>query len=185
VVHGQREPRDVPIYIGATGPQMLELAGEIADGVLLNYLVAPRYNALAMERLEVGARRAGRSLEELDRPQLIVCSLDEDREVALRRARRLVTQYLGQQPTIMLAEGVPRELLEEINQVLTWPVGEEEFEQVIELVPDEVVQALTASGTPEECRARVRDYLEAGATCPVLYPLGDVRAMIDAFAVGE
>src|SRR5512142_3274554 len=45
VVHGRREPRQVPIYIGATGMQMMELAGEIADGVLLNYCVPPEYNA--------------------------------------------------------------------------------------------------------------------------------------------
>ena len=51
-------------------------------------------------------------------------------------------------------------------------------------VPDEVVQLITASGTPDECRAKVAEYIEAGCTCPVLYPLGDdVRAMIDAFAV--
>jgi 5,10-methylenetetrahydromethanopterin reductase len=45
------------------------------------------------------------------------------------------------------------------------------------------VQQITASGTPEECRAKVREYVEAGATCPVLYPLGDVRLMIDTFGV--
>ena len=45
VVHGDRSPRHVPIYIGATGMKMMELAGEIGDGVLLNYLVGPRYNA--------------------------------------------------------------------------------------------------------------------------------------------
>jgi 5,10-methylenetetrahydromethanopterin reductase len=54
------------------------------------------------------------------------------------------------------------------------------------LVPDEVVQMITASGTPDECRAKVREYVEAGCTCPVLYPLGDdVHAMIDAFAGGS
>jgi 5,10-methylenetetrahydromethanopterin reductase len=45
---------------------------------------------------------------------------------------------------------------------------------------------ITASGTPDECRAKVREYVDAGATCPILYPLGDdVRAMIDAFAWGK
>jgi hypothetical protein len=53
------------------------------------------------------------------------------------------------------------------------------------LVPDDVVQMITASGTAEECRAKVREYVEAGCTCPILYPLGDdVRSMIDAFADG-
>ena len=72
VVHGRKEPRNVPIYIGATGMQMMELAGEIADGVVLNYLVSPKYNAQAMEHLDIGAKLSGRRAEDLDRPQLIV-----------------------------------------------------------------------------------------------------------------
>jgi 5,10-methylenetetrahydromethanopterin reductase len=185
VVHGRKEPRNVPIYIGATGMKMMELAGEIADGVVLNYLVSPKYNETALEALERGAKKAGRSLDDLDRPQLVVCSLDEDRAKALNNARKLVTQYLGQQPHIMKASGVSQDLLDEINRVLTWPASEEEIERAMELVPDDVVQFITASGTPDECRAKVREYVASGATCPILYPLGDdVRAMIDAFAQG-
>jgi 5,10-methylenetetrahydromethanopterin reductase len=115
-----------------------------------------------------------------------VCSLDEDRDAALDRARELVTQYLGQQPHIMKASGVDQSLLDEIAKVLTWPAGPEEIHGAMGLVPDEVVQLITASGTPDECRAKVLEYVEAGCTCPVLYPLGDdVRAMIDAFAPGD
>jgi 5,10-methylenetetrahydromethanopterin reductase len=65
VVHGRREARRVPIYIGATGDQMMELTGEIADGALLNYCVPPEYNDRALELLERGARRAGRRLYDL------------------------------------------------------------------------------------------------------------------------
>ena len=55
----------------------------------------------------------------------------------------------------------------------------------MKLVPDDVVQLITASGTADECRAKVREYVEAGCTCPILYPLGaDVGAMIRAFAGG-
>jgi 5,10-methylenetetrahydromethanopterin reductase len=182
IVHGDRSPKDVPIYIGATGMKMMELTGEIADGVLLNYLVSPAYNREAMAHLSAGAERAGRSVEKIDRPQLIVCSLDEDRQRALDNARKLVTQYLGQQPHIMKASGVSQDLLDEIGRVLTWPAEEYQILEAMRLVPDEVVQLITASGTPDECRAKVREYIEAGCTCPVLYPLGDdVRAMIDAF----
>ncbi len=185
IVHGRREPRNVPIYIGATGPKMLALAGEIADGVLLNYLVSPAYNASALEQLEQGAKLSGRSVYDIDRPQLVVCSVDRDRKMALDNARKLVTQYLGQQPHIMKASGVSQELLDEIHQVLTWPATEEQIERAMELVPDDVVQLITASGTPEEVRAKVREYVAAGCTCPVLYPLGDdVRLMIDTFAQG-
>jgi 5,10-methylenetetrahydromethanopterin reductase len=183
IVHGDRSAKRVPIYVGATGMKMMELSGEVADGVLLNYLVSPAYNREAMEALDAGARRAGRSLEEIDRPQLVVCSLDRDRARALENARELVTQYLGQQPHIMKASGVSQDLLDEIGRVLTWPAEEHQIREAMRLVPDEVVQLITASGTPEECRAKVQEYIAAGCTCPVLYPLGDdVRAMIDAFS---
>ena len=186
IVHGDRSPKHVPIYVGATAMKMMALAGEIGDGVLLNYLVGPDYNRTAMAALAEGAARVGRTVDDIDRPQLVVCSLDDDRSVALDRARELVTQYLGQQPHIMKASGVDPSLLEEIGAVLTWPASAEEIEQAMHLVPDDVVQLITASGTPEECRAKVREYVESGCTCPILYPLGDdVRAMIDTFADGR
>ena len=186
IVHGDRSPKHVPIYVGATGMRMMEVAGEVGDGALLNYLVSPKYNVLALDALSRGAARAGRTLESIDRPQLVVCSLDPDGAVALDRARELVTQYLGQQPHIMKASGVDQGVLSEIAKVVTWPASPEEIRRAMKLVPDDVVQMITASGTAEECRAKVRDYVDAGATCPVLYPLGeDVPAMIDAFADGR
>ena len=104
---------------------------------------------------------------------------------ALDAARKLVTQYLGQQPHIMKASGVSQDLLDEIGQVLTWPATEEQILEAMKLVPDDVVQMITASGTPAEVKAKVREYIASGATCPILYPLGeDVRLMIDTFAGG-
>ena len=185
VVHGRKEARNVPIYIGATGPKMMALTGEIADGVVLNYLVSPKYNEMAMAQLEIGAGKAGKSVYDIDRPQLVVCSVDQDRNRALDAARKLVTQYLGQQPHIMKASGVSQDLLDEIGQVLTWPATEEQILEAMKLVPDDVVHMITASGTPGEVKAKVREYIAAGATCPILYPLGeDVRLMIDTFASG-
>jgi 5,10-methylenetetrahydromethanopterin reductase len=184
IVHGDRSPKHVPIYVAATtGMRMMELAGEIGDGVLLNYLVGPVYNRVALEHLAMGAERAGRTLDDVDRPQLVVCSLDDDRSLALDRARELVTQYLGQQPHIGEASGVDPSLLEEIGAILGWPATHEQIERAMALVPDEVVQLVTASGTADECREKVAEYVAAGCTCPVLYPLGDdVEAMLEAFA---
>lgn len=181
-VYQDRRPKDVPIYIGATGMQMMELTGEIADGVVLNYLVSPEYNQKAMEALMAGADRVGRSIDSIDRPQLVVCSVHEDRKTALDMARQMVTQYLGQQPHIMKASGVPQSLLDKVGSVLTWPATHEQVIAASKHVPDEIVQMLTASGTPAEARQRVTHYLKNGATCPILYPLGDVKAMIDAFS---
>jgi 5,10-methylenetetrahydromethanopterin reductase len=181
-VYQERQAKDVPIYIGATGMKMMELAGEIADGVVLNYLVSPEYNQQAIAALEVGLARSGRTIDDVARPQLVVCSVHEDRAVALDRARLMVTQYLGQQPHIMKASGVPQTLLDRVGEVLTWPASHEQVAAAARLVPDEIVQMLTACGTPEEARQRVSHYVRNGCTCPILYPLGDVNATIDAFA---
>ena len=184
-VHQERRPKDVPIYIGATGMQMMELTGELADGAVLNYLVSPAYNKDAIAALERGAAKSGRTLADIDRPQLVVCSLDTDRKAALDNARLLVTQYLGQQPHIMKASGVPQEMLDEIGKVLTWPATHDEVVAASKLVPDEVVQMITASGEPDEVREKVGEYVTNGCTCPILYPLGDdVKLMIDTFAGG-
>ena len=180
-VYQERRAKDVPIFIGATGMQMMELTGEIADGAVLNYLVAPDYNERAIEALERGAAKAGRTLDDIDRPQLVVCSVHEDRQTALDMARMMVTQYLGQQPHIMKASGEPQSLLDKVGEVLTWPATHEQVEAASRLVPDEIVQMLTASGTADDARAKVAEYVAHGCTCPILYPLGDAKAMIDAF----
>jgi len=182
VVHGRREPRNVPIYIGATGLQMLELAGEIADGVLLNYCVPPEYNDPALERLAAGAQKAGRTLDQIDRPQLVVCSVDRDRRKALDGARELLTQYLAQQPHIQEASGVSQDVVDQIKQTLGWPATKAHIERAMRLVPDDLVERITASGTPDEVRRKVDEYRAHGCTCPILYPLGDAKLMIDTFA---
>ena len=95
----------------------------------------------------------------------------------------MVTQYLGQQPHIMQASGVPESLLEEIGRVLTWPATHDQVEAASKLVPDDIVQMICAAGTADEVREKVARYMAYGCTCPILYPLGpDVRLMIDTFA---
>ncbi len=183
VVHGRREPRNVPMYIGATHMRMMELAGEIADGAVLNYCVPPEYNAEALEHLEIGARRAGRTLEDIDRPQLIVCSVDQDHHRAVQAAKELITQYLAQQPHIAEASGTPPETVKKVQSILGWPATKEQIHEAMQFVPDELIERITASGTPDEVRAKVEEYNRNGCTCPILYPLGDdVKLMIDTFA---
>ena len=183
VVHGRREPRHVPIMIGATGDKMMELTGEIADGVVLNYCVPPEYNKRALELLELGAHKAARNFAEIDRPQLVVCSVDPDREKAIDTTRELLTQYLAQQPHIAKASGVSQEVVTEIQSILGWPATKEQIRRAKHLVPDELIHHITASGTPEEALSKVAEYRLHGCTCPILYPVGgDVRLLIDTFA---
>jgi 5,10-methylenetetrahydromethanopterin reductase len=183
VVHGRREPRNIPIMIGATGDQMMELTGEIADGVVLNYCVPPEYNDTALELLTKGLEKSGRKLEDFDRPQLIVCSVDEDHDTAIDHTKGLLCQYLAQQPHIAKASGVSQEVIQEIQSILGWPATKEQINKAKYLVPDDLVHRITASGTPDEARAKVNEYKKRGCTCPILYPVGgNFRLLIDTFA---
>ncbi len=183
VVHGRREPRNVPVYIGATGDKMMEMTGEIADGAVLNYCVPPEYNIRALELLEAGAKKSGRKLEDIDRPQLVVCSVDTDHDKAIDTTRELLTQYLAQQPHIAKASGVSMEVVEKIQSILGWPATHEQIARAKHLVPEELILRITASGTPEEARAKVAEYVHNGCTCPILYPVGgDVHLLIDTFS---
>lgn len=183
VVHGRREPRNVPVFIGATGMKMMEMTGEIADGAVLNYCVPPEYNDDAMEQLAAGAKRAGRTMDEIDRPQLIVCSVHKDRAVAITGAKRLLTQYLAQQPHIAKASGVSADVVGKVQSILGWPATKEQVEEAMQFVPDDFVLKISATGTPDEVRARVQQYIDRGCTCPILYPMGDPYLMMDTFAV--
>jgi 5,10-methylenetetrahydromethanopterin reductase len=183
VVHGRREPRHVPIMIGATGDQMMQLTGEISDGAVLNYCVPPEYNDRALELLEIGAKKSGRTLEDIDRPQLIVCSVDHDHDKAIDSTRGLLTQYLAQQPHIAKASGVSQDIVDQIQSILGWPATREQIQQAKHLVPDDLIHRISASGTPDEARAKVEEYRKHGCTCPILYPVGgDVHLLIDTFA---
>lgn len=182
VVHGRREARNVPIMIGATGDKMMELTGEIADGAVLNYCVPPEYNDKAMELLDKGAKKAGRTLKEIDRPQLIVCSVDRDENKARHAAKWLLTQYLAQQPHIAKASNCPKDVLDKVQSIMGWPCTKEQVSKAMEFVPDDLVDRISASGTPEQARAKVNEYIKRGCTCPILYPMADdVKLMIETF----
>jgi 5,10-methylenetetrahydromethanopterin reductase len=185
-VHLLKKPTSIPVYIGATGFRMMELAGEIADGVLMNYLVSPAYNKQALEFLAKGATKAGRSVTDLDRPQLVACSMDEDADKAIEIARRVVMEYLFLEPHIMKASGIRRELLETIRKTLgSWPPTPDRLQAALEFVDDDLVRSVCAAGTPEDCRRKVREYVDAGCTCPLICPISSgVEEMIDAFSGG-
>lgn len=184
VAYGDTGPRDIPIYLGATGPRMLELSGEICAGPVLNYVVSTDYIRDAVARVEVGAARAGKTLDQVDRPELLACALsDTDPAEALLTAKSLVAYYLGTEPHIMEASGADPELVARVQEVVGWPATEADYRRAAHLIPDDLARSLMAVGTTTECRDKVAEYLDAGITCPVLYPLmDDIRPVVDAFA---
>jgi len=181
-----KKPVSIPIYIGATGFKMMELAGQIADGVLMNYLVSPEYNKKALKSLSQGAEKVGRSIKDVDRPQLVACSMGTDADKALDEARRVVTEYLFLEPHIMKASGIKPDVLDTIHKTLqSWPPKPDRLQTALELVDDDLVRTVCAAGTPEDCRRKVREYVATGSTCPVICPIGgQVGEVIEAFSDG-
>ena len=187
VAYGETGPRDIPIYVGATGPKMLELTGEIADGVVLNYVVSPDYIRDAVDRVATGAAKVGKTIADIDRPELLVCSLsDHDPDEALMTGKSLAAYYLGTEPHIMKASGADPELVDRVQEVVGWPATEADYRKAAHLIPDELVHRLMAVGTSAQCRDKVAEFIDAGVTCPILYPMmPDVKPVVDAFANWE
>jgi 5,10-methylenetetrahydromethanopterin reductase len=184
VSYGEVRPRDIPIYIGATGPKMLEMSGEICDGAVLNYIVSVDYIRQAVALVERGAIKAGRSIADVDLPELLVCSVsDDDPQEALDTGKALVAYYLGTEPHIMEASGADPALVARVQEEVGWPASEADYRRAARLIPDELVRRLMAVGTVAECREAVAGFIDAGVTCPILYPLMDqVETVIEGFS---
>ena len=183
----ERVPQKVPVYVGATGPKMAELSGEVADGILLNYLVSPEYNRETLKHIETGAKRAGRSLAEIDRPQLLAVSYSKDLEKAHRKAKAMVAEYLAMEPHIAIASGVSQNVVDEIREITGgWPTTKQKLEQATPLVEDQTTRKLMAVGDEDECRSKVMEYVRAGCTEPLLFAVtGEVLPLIHYFGAGE
>jgi 5,10-methylenetetrahydromethanopterin reductase len=186
VAFSDASPRDIPIYIGATGDKMLEMTGEICDGVVLNYVVSPDYIRHAVSLVEKGAKKVGKTIEDIDRPELLICSLsDKHPEAAMAEAKKLAAYYFATEPHIMKASGASEELLHKVQSIMGWPATEEDYAKAAKIIPDDVVRNIMAVGTADECRAKVKEFIDAGVTCPILFPMmPDIKELVDAFADG-
>jgi 5,10-methylenetetrahydromethanopterin reductase len=179
----ERVPQHVPVYVGATGLKMAEVAGEVADGILLNYLVSPEYNIEMLKHIEIGAKKAGRSLNDIDRPQLLAVSFSLDVEKAYRKARDMVTEYLAMEPHIAVASGVSEKVVEEIKGITGgWPTTKQKLEQASPLVEDRAIKRLMAVGDEADCRRQILEYIRTGCTEPILYSVtGEVLPLLQYF----
>jgi 5,10-methylenetetrahydromethanopterin reductase len=184
VAYGDTSPRDIPLYIGATGPKMMELTGEICEGAVLNYVVSTDYIREAVSQLTTGAAKVGKSIDDVDRPELLVCSLsDDDPDEAVMTGKSLLAYYLGTEPHIQEASGADPELITRIKEVVGWPATEADYRKAAALIPESLVRNLMAVGTGTQCRDKVAEYVDAGVTCPILYPMmPNIADVVDAFA---
>ncbi|NYD68052.1 LLM class flavin-dependent oxidoreductase [Agromyces atrinae] len=164
---------DIPIYAGAVGPRMLQLAGETMDGVYLDFLLPVDYLTSARASIDKGlaARADGRT--SIDITQAIAVAVDDDDpRSAIDACKAFLTLYLMQQPHIAEHCGVEPELVDRIKQVAGWPATPDDIKRAMVLLPDEAVLRVAAAGTTADVVEKLEEYHEAGVRVPVLNPLG-------------
>ena len=161
---------DLPIYLAALGPRMLELAGRIADGVILN-LMTPAQAGRAASAARAAAQAAGRDPASVEIACVVHCCLSEDSAAAAAAARAVVPRYVlhAAAPRLFgeldgLRDGVDLRAVREL--VLA---GDRAGAAV--QVPQQVADGFVAHGSAARCAARLADYRAAGVDLPVVFPM--------------
>jgi 5,10-methylenetetrahydromethanopterin reductase len=167
---------DMPLVIGATGPKALQFSGSVADGVLMNVCLPTEYVTSRLELIEAGAQEAGRTREDLEIGMGILVSPHSDSATGKERARQFIALYLSAMPNIAKETGLANGVLEEIRSVF----AAEGLAAAARLVSDHTVDRLAVAGTPDECRARLDAYRQAGVDTVVMTPVpGAMDAVIE------
>jgi 5,10-methylenetetrahydromethanopterin reductase len=170
---GFKPSSPIPIYMTAVKPRMLSLAGEIADGVLLSAGCAPRYIAHCVREVKKGAERVEKSLKDTDVAGFITTSVSEDAREAID-ASKMFLAYIFRNPHH--AENVRMGGGEVDQRRLAEAVGKRDWDGATKLISDEVVFTHSITGTPSDCRNRLREFIEAGLNLPILLPMGTQEA---------
>ncbi len=166
--------KSIPLHIPATSTTGLRVAGEIGDGVILNAICSPEYTRNALNIIRESAEAAGRDFSNFEVAQIINCSIEDDHQTALDAIRWEVATKLDPVQIPFIARpkirvGEPYIRLEDIP-IFEAAHAEGGMEALIKAVPDSYVEGMTASGTPDEVKARVQEYRDAGVKIPLLRP---------------
>jgi probable F420-dependent oxidoreductase len=167
----------VRVVLAALGPEMLELAGEIADGVVLNW-IPPETVRVSIEHLETGARKAGRTLAGFEIASFIRTCVTDDQAAARETLARDITGYatVDAYASFFRSAG----FADEIDRVnAAWRAGDRSG--AVKQVSSRFLDGLGVVGPEAFCRERIAEFTRAGLTQPVIVPFapaggGDARA---------
>ena len=172
------------VWISALGPRAVEVAGEVADGVLLNWC-PPERVASVREQLSRGAERAGRDPADITVAGYIRASLGDDPRAASLALQEAAAEYASYPAYARQFDqvGLGGEAL---------AAARAHVERRPEDVPMALIQAVTLLGSPASARSRLSAYRDAGLDLPVIYPvpagpdpLASVRTTLMALAPAQ
>jgi 5,10-methylenetetrahydromethanopterin reductase len=152
---------DIPIYMGAQGPKMLELAGEVADGVLIN-ASHPKDFEVAVQQIAAGAKKAGRDPKDVDVAAYACFSIDKDAAKARSAAKVVVAFIVAGSPDMVLERhGIDVAAKADIGSA----IAKGDFGALMgDLVTEAMMDAFSISGTPDDCKNRINELLDIGVT---------------------
>lgn len=156
---------NMPVYFGVKGPQMLKLAGQFGEGVLLSIMSSVEYVRYAIEYLRTGRQAAGLDMEGFDVSAYLVVSVDRNRMVAREKVKPMIAKYLGihgDHPILTCTGMTPEEIAPFREAFLSGKIAHH-------LVTERHIDTFAVAGTPEECREKLNAYRAAGVTNPIVF----------------
>lgn len=159
--------KEIPIYVAAVFPKMLEICGEISEGAILTWCTLAHAEEAALA-VGLGARNAGRNPDDVEVASLLPCAVSADRETARDLMRMPIASYAGRFPRyrkLMIDAGFPEEI-EDVR--VAWQAGR--TEEALDLVPSGLIDQIGLVGTVDEVRGKLTDYRNAGITLPIVSP---------------
>jgi probable F420-dependent oxidoreductase len=172
--------REIPVYLSAVFQKGITLCGEIADGIILTRSTV-HTAAQVRTHLAEGARNAGRASAQIEITTLLPASVGDTRAAALATLRPGIAFYCGFFPRYnrMMAE---HGFAAEASSIAeAWARGDSKAAE--RAVSDEMIDATSVSGTPDQCRARIEAYRQSGIDVPVISPFArgpDATARFEA-----
>lgn len=159
----------MPIFVGAHNPKMLEFAGEFADGVLLNVITVDELPGF-IKHIEIGARRAGRDLEEIEIASFFNCCVSEDKQVRMDGLKNRMGWFLVMPHILnrLKREGRFRSEAEAAESILSSEKIDER--KILDLASDDLIDHLCVTDPPGQILNRVDDFRSKGITLPILFP---------------
>ncbi|MET0503454.1 MAG: LLM class flavin-dependent oxidoreductase [Candidatus Binatia bacterium] len=163
----------IKMYLTAVRPKMLQLGGEIGDGVLLSAGCAPNYIGQCVAEIKKGVDKAGGSLADRDVAGFVTASVAEDPREAME-ANKLFLAYIFRNvhhaDNIRLGGG-------KVDQAgLAAAVARRDWEAAKKFISDDVVHAHSVAGTAAECRTQLESFIEGGLNLPIILPMGSQEA---------
>jgi len=163
----------IPILVASTGPQMLRLAGEIADGVVLSTGLTLSATERCLDQVRAGAKRCGRDPAAVRSVGFIHLGVSEDgREGKARVLRKLAFLFRSRGH----AENIASSGLDIDHAAIMAANARRDLDGAVALLPEAAATAFGVAGTPRECREQLERYLSAGLTEPVIELSGSAQS---------